>query len=306
MSVTYRITETNETSTSGDGGAPTSSERSYTVEAIGGRGNYTDASTQFFQYAKSNCASDPWGNPISNISLQENSESLGRLWEGTINWELPSASESAANDAYDAYEATGTSSGDNTSTGDSIRWYPYVSAFSIAGGTKHVAVSNYTRAYPINGVPINFGGGIGWNGEGFEGVDVPCAAINFEVTARTPEGFIGRFARFLDQILPYVGTVNAYKFYGCAPGTVRFDGITSGSLKQGTSSSGAKFSYWEMTFAFSAMPNEIANVDGVPVPKSGWEYMWHLADENGTIQATYVEGVFPQSDFKGLGIGGNF
>lgn len=307
MSVEYRITETNETTTRGNGGVPTGSERAYTVEAVGGPGNYKDASLAFFQWALSRHACDPWGNPIvdDGIELVENPDSLGWLWNGRIRWEFPSAVVASASDAY---EAQGDEAGDgSSSSSEPIQWYPFISSFSIAGGTKHMSASLGTRAYPINAQTApDFGGGIGWDGEGFEGVDVPCPAISFDVTARTPQGFVANFAAFLGRILSYVGTVNATNFYGCAPGTVLFNGITSGALRQGTSSTGQRFSYWEMTFNFSAMPNAIVNVDGHAVPKSGWEYLWNLADDKGNIKATYVETVFQSTDFRGLGLGGNF
>ena len=115
--------------------------------------------------------------------------------------------------------------------------------------------------------------------------------------------FIANVARFFERVLPYVGTVNASKFYGCLPGTVLFNGITSGALRSATSSAGVRFSYWEMNFSFSAMPNGVVRIDGVNVPKGGWEYLWNLADEQGRIQATYVETVFRATEFRNLGIG---
>lgn len=308
MAAEYRITPTNEITTRGDGGVPTESERAYTVEAVGEAGNYQEASLRFFQWALSHHACDPWGNPVAEggIELTENPDSVGRLWYGRIRWAFPTATEAAGADAFE--NAGGAENDDgNMSSSERVRWYPYVSSFSTAGGTAHLTSSFGTRAYPINGEVVDFGGGIGWNGDGFEGVDVPTPSITFEITARTPEGFLANFAKFLNKILPYVGTVNATKFYGCDPGTVLFNGITSGGLRQGTSSTtGQRFSYWEMTFHFSASPNGYANVDGHPIPKGGWEYLWSLSDDSGKIQATYVETVFRSTDFRGLGLGGNF
>ena len=300
QTTTYLITETNETTASGDGFIPTSSERSYTVEAKGAPGNTKDATQAFFRYAQAKPV-DPWGNPKAEngVELTESPDSCGRFWTGRIRWEFPSATSYAAtNEAYGGADPAS----DGSTQSEALRWYPFVSGFSIAGGTKHMTVSYNTRAYAINGTVVDFDGGIGWDGEGFEGCDVPCPAVNFEITARTPEGFIGNFATFLNKILPYVGTVNSDKFYGCDPGTVLFNGITSGSLKSGTSSTGSRFSYWEMTYSFSAMPNATINVDGVAVPKGGWEYMWHLVTDSGAIRATYVEQVMPYSVFKGLGL----
>lgn len=301
----YIITETNETTTRGEGGVPTETERRYTVEAKGDPGNYRDASLHFFQWVKSAHACDPWGNPIAEggIELTEHPDSLGRLWLGSVHWQFPTASVSVG---VEAAAAADPADGGLISDSETIQWYPFVSGFSMAGGTAHLTSSLGTRAYAINGEVVNFGGGIGWDGQGFEGVDVPTAAITFDVTARTPQGFIANVARFFERVLPYVGTVNASKFYGCLPGTVLFNGITSGALRSATSSAGVRFSYWEMNFSFSAMPNGVVRIDGVNVPKGGWEYLWNLADEQGRIQATYVETVFRATEFRNLGIGGNF
>lgn len=304
MATTYEITATREVSTSGRGGVPTSSTINFTVQAIGDPGNYKDASLAFFQYVLAHHSVDSWGNPIADdgVELVEEEDSLGRLWHGSVTHTFPSASASAASEAYESVDDPSGS----TSTSDSVNWYPFISSFTVAGGTKHVVQSYATRAFPVNGSVVNFNGGIGWDGEAFEGVDVPCPAIQFEVTARTPAGFLVRFASFLNKILPLVGTVNANRFYGCAPGTVLFNGITSGTLKTGTASNGEKFPYWEMNFSFSAMPTTTVNIGGVPVVKSGWEYLWHLVDDNGSIQASYLETVFTSSNFSALGIGGNY
>lgn len=302
--VTYEITETGDTKTSGSGGlAPASTEKTYTIQAVGGQGTTAGATTAFYAYAAQHTRDD-WNHPIAEggVQVSEIADSLGRLWDGSIRWELPTASSSAAAEAAEAASQSGT--GGSSSSSGALRWYPYVSGFCVSGGTKHVVCSLNTRAYAVNAPAVDFGGGIGWDGSGFEGVDVPCPAISFDITARTPEGFIGTFASFLNKILPFVGTVNSDYFWGCEPGTVLFNGITSGALKQATSSAGNSYNYWEMNFNFSAMPNAVVNIGGVAVPKGGWEYLWQLANEDGVIQSVYVEQVFPYMPFSKLGLGG--
>lgn len=306
MPVTYKITPTRQTSTSGRGGVPTSSTLGFTVEARGGTGNYKDAALAFHQYVLAHYAADAWGNPLADdgIELAEDEDSVGRLWRGSVRHQFPSATQTAAGEAFDATSDAGSGS---SSTGEGFSWFPFISSFTIAGGTKHVVQSYATRAYPVGGEVVNFNGGIGWDGSGFEGVDVPCPAIQFDVTARTPAGFLVRFAAFLNKVLPLVGTVNASRFYGCDPGTVLFNGITSGQLKKGTAADGTPFPYWEMNFSFSAMPSVSLNLGTATVIKSGWEYLWHLVDEEtGAIQASYIETVFKSSNFNDLGIGGNY
>ena len=305
MAATYLITETNEHATSGTGGVPTSSTQNFTIQAQGEPGNYKTASFAFHQYVLAHYAADSWGNPIEAIELVEDAENVGWLWRGSVRHAFPSANAYAGAESY--VGNGGDSSEGSSSSEGGVNWFPFISSFTIAGGTKHVVQSYATRAYPVAGQVVDFNGGIGWDGEGFEGVDIPCPAVNFDVTARTPAGFLANFARYLNRILPLVGTVNASKFYGCDPGTVLFNGITSGQLKTGTSSTtGERFSYWEMSFSFSAMPNAILNIGGQAVPKSGWEYLWPLVGDDGSILASYVETVFQSSDFGLLGLGGKF
>ena len=168
-----------------------------------------------------------------------------------------------------------------------------------------MSVSYNTRAYPINGVAPNFGGGIGWNGEDFDGVDVVSPTIVFEVTARTPAQVVSNFGEFLSRTVPYVGCVNNASFYGCAPGSILFNGVTSGTLRSRKTQSGANEPYWEMSYSFAASPNVTIDVQGVPVYKGGWEYLWALADaETGGIQAVYVEQVYQYANLADLGFGG--
>ena len=299
--VTYRVTAGSDSVTRGPGGAPTASERSFDVQAVSGRGNYYAASFLFFQYALARHACDPWGNPIAEngVELTEEEEGCQKIWRGHIRWEFPSANAAIGNDVA-GYSDGGDDSGEVTP----FSYAPYVSSFSVAGGTRHTNVSYYTRAYPINGPAPDFGGGIGWNGEGFDGVDVTSPTVTFEVTARTPAQLVTNFGSFLSSVVPYVGCVNNAPFYGCGAGTILFNGITSGSLKTRKTSLGTNEPYWEMSYSFAASPNVTIPVQGVAVYKGGWEYLWPLVDqENGVIQAVYVEQVYQYANLSELGFG---
>lgn len=299
--VTYRITAGSDSVTRGPGGAPTASERSFDVQAISGRGNYYAASFLFFQYALARHACDPWGNPIAEngVELTEEEEGLQKIWRGHIRWEFPSANAAIGNDVANYADET-----DESGEVTPFSYMPYVSSFACAGGTRHTNVSYATRAYPISGSAPNFGGGIGWNGEGFDGVDITSPAVTFEVTARTPAQLVMNFGAFISKVVPYVGCVNNAPFYGCSAGTVLFNGITSGTLKTRKTSLGTNAPYWEMSYSFAASPNVSFPVNGVVVNKGGWEYLWTLANENGGIQAVYVEQVYQYANLAELGFGG--
>lgn len=302
--VLYRVTSVDSATIRGSFGIPSESEREWTVEAVGQVGNYFAAAFVFFQFVSGSHPCDKWGNPIADggIELTEEQDSLSKLWRGRVRWSAPNANSSAGSEAAGEQASTDPSQPD-AETG-LFSYYPFVSSFATAGGTRHVDVSYATRAYPINGDAPNFGGGIGWNGEGFDGVDVVSPSIVFDVTARTPAGFVANFGNFLNKVVPYVGCVNSSTFYGCSPGTILFNGISSSALKSRTTSSGATDYYWEMTYSFAASPNVVLNIQGTAVPKGGWEYMWALGDENGGVQAVYVEQVYNVANLSMLGFGG--
>ena len=102
------------------------------------------------------------------------------------------------------------------------------------------------------------------------------------------------------------GKVNSGPFRGLAAGECLFLGA-SGS-QRGESD-------WEITFKFAGSPNKtnIQIGDLQPVPaKKGWEYLWvKYREEEDTAAsslvqrpvAAYVEKVYPEGDFSGLGIG---
>lgn len=299
--VTYRITSVDSASTRGSFGIPTESEREWTVEAVDQKGNYFAAAFVFFQFISSRHATDPWGNPVAEggIELREEPDSLSRLFRGRVRWEFPKATAGAGAEA--SGEPSGGDGGDS-GAGGAFSYVPYISSFSTAGGTRHVDVSYATRAYAINGTAPNFNGGIGWNGEGFDGVDVVCPSIVFDVTARTPAGFVANFANFLNKVVPFVGCVNNAPFYGCEAGTILFNGITSSSLKSRQTSLGTNDYYWEMTYSFAASPNVVLNVNGVAVQKLGWEYLWALGGEEA-VRAVYVEQVYQYANLSQLGFG---
>ena len=301
--VTYRITSVDSATTRGSFGIPTESEREWTVEAVDQKGNYFAAAFVFFQFISSRHPTDPWGNPVADggIELTEEAESLSRLFRGRTRWSFPTATAGAGSESSDA---TGGGGGDGggSGAGGPFSYVPFISSFSTAGGSRHVEVSHATRAYAITGTAPNFNHGIGWNGEGFDGVDIVSPSIVFDVTARTPAGFVANFAKFLNKVVPFVGCVNSKTFYGCEAGTILFNGITSSSLKSRQTSLGTNDYYWEMTYSFAASPNVTLNVNGVAVPKLGWEYIWALGGEE-SVRAVYVEQVYQYADLSQLGFG---
>ena len=99
------------------------------------------------------------------------------------------------------------------------------------------------------------------------------------------------------------GRVNAGVFKGFAAGEVLFLGASGSQRGQDD---------WEITFRFAASPNVSGLAVGpiTGITKRGWEYLWvryaDAEDQHVLVKqpiAAYVEKVYPDGDFSGLGIG---
>lgn len=63
--VYYRIERKNDVRTRGSSSKPTESERSFTIEAVGGRGSAAGADENFRAWLAANAPTDAFGNPIA-------------------------------------------------------------------------------------------------------------------------------------------------------------------------------------------------------------------------------------------------
>jgi len=177
--------------------------------------------------------------------------------------------------------------------------------FDTGGGTQHITqgletVGSYA---PPGKVPPNFRGAIGVTHDNVEGVDVTVPVYNFSETHYVATAQVT--GAYKAALFLLTGRVNGAAFRGFAAGEVLFLGA-SGS-KRGEDD-------WEISFRFAASPNvtgltvgDIQNID-----KKGWEYLWiRYADEEDDAAkvlvkkpiAAYVERVYEDGDFEGLGIG---
>jgi len=173
-------------------------------------------------------------------------------------------------------------------------------AFDTGGGTQHVTQSLSTVArYP--GTAPNFKGAIGVTGDAVEGADIVVPLYSFTETHYiAAEDVTGAYKAALFFL---TGRVNGAAFKGFAAGEVLFLGA-SGSQRGEDD--------WEITFRFSASPNAtgLSIGDIGSVDKKGWEYLWvryaDATDANVLVKrpfAVYVEQVYEDGDFSGLGIG---
>ena len=209
-----------------------------------------------------------------NLHLQRTAE---QIWEGSIRYGLRKRPE------------TGESS----------------FSFDTGGGTQHITQSLQTvnkYAPPAKTAP-DFKGAIGVTGDSVEGVDVTVPVYQFSETHYLATDLVT--GAYKAALFALTGRVNVAPFRGFAAGEVLFLGASG--AKRGEED-------WEITFRFAASPNAVDLVVGeiTGIDKKGWEYLWvrYQDAEDAAAKAlvkkpmaAYVERVYYDGDFSGLGIG---
>jgi hypothetical protein len=177
--------------------------------------------------------------------------------------------------------------------------------FNTGGGSETMYVSRSTvGTYSVAGLTApSFSGGINVTDDGPQGVDRVVPVYQFSETHTIPAANVT--GAYKAALFGLTGTVNNAAFKGFAAGEVLFLGARG--TKNGSGD-------WEINFSFNALPN-VANATFGPftgVNKKGWEYLWFLfeEEEDATAKrvvrkpvAAYVERIYPESNFAGLGIG---
>ena len=160
-----------------------------------------------------------------------------------------------------------------------------------------------------NYIPVpDFGGGIGYTDEGFEGCDVKRPGYQWSETHYFPFSFYTLAYRNL--LINMSKTVNSTAFRGFDAGQVFFEGGKGGLVTDINDETGQVDLYWKITFDFIAGSNVYLNVGASErFQKRAWDYFWVLrrktvsTDNDGnacTLQAphaAYVERVYPYVNF---------
>jgi len=178
-------------------------------------------------------------------------------------------------------------------------------SFDTGGGTQHVTQSLQTiqKYAPPGKTAPDFKGAVGVTHDNVEGVDIVSPVYNFSETHYINDDDVTE--AYKGKLFELTGKVNDDFFKGFIAGECLFMGA-SGS-KRGADD-------WEITFRFAASPNKTGLTVGdiTVAAKKGWEYLWvRYADaEDVTAKAivkvpvaAYVEKVYEEGDFSGLGIG---
>lgn len=138
--------------------------------------------------------------------------------------------------------------------------------FNTVGGTEHISHAISTvGSYPASGRPtIDFKNAIGVTRTEVRGTDVPARVYDFSETHYLSDLAVTQAYRL--SLFNMTPSFNAAPFRGFAAGECLYRG-TSGS-KRGED-------LWELTYHFSATPNQ-TNIDvgGIVVPnKLGWDFI---------------------------------
>jgi len=176
--------------------------------------------------------------------------------------------------------------------------------FDTGGGTQHITQSLQTKgSYPAPGFGApNFGGAIGVTHDDVEGVDITVPVYNFSETHYIDDALVTD--AYKGTLFFLTGKTNQAAFRNFAVGEVLFLGASG--TKRGKDD-------WEITFKFAASPN-VTNLQIGPITvasKRGWELLWvrYTDVEDSAAKmlvkqpvAAYVEQVYEEGDFSGLGI----
>lgn len=206
------------------------------------------------------------------------------------------------------WEATVRYGVNNTAGSSSESGETSVFTFETGGGSQNVkqSISTINSYAPSGETAANFKGSINVTDNGtsqeVSGVDIVIPVYNFSETHYIDDTTVD--SAYKGTIYSLTGKVNDDTFKGFPAGSLLFLGASG--TKRGAD-------YWELTFKFSASPNKtgltVGDITGIT--KKGWEYLWVSyetktdATAGRTVKvpaSVYIEKVYDEGDFSGLGI----
>jgi hypothetical protein len=196
-----------------------------------------------------------------------------------------------------AYEKTGA----EPETSDPLK---RARSFDTTGGTKHMTQADGERKYGTNAPDQQKA--IGVDSNGVNGVDVITPALQWQETYDVPAAYVT--SEWIRAVAGITGTTNSDAFRGFEAGEVLFVGCSGSHEWDDQKGHGP----WSLSFKFVASRNvtgeTIGSISGIE--KKGHEYLWvryEDAVEGSSLlkkpKAVYVNRVYKESSFAGLGIG---
>ena len=232
-----------------------------------------------------------WQYPGTNVQLRAESYSVSYLGDQAWHVEIQ-------------YEKVGA---DDENQADPLK---RSRSFDTSGGTQHITQALYETPYP-GGAPFQYNA-IGVDDNGVNGVDIVVPALSWTETYDVPHAYVT--SAYIKSVAGLTGTVNNAAFRTFAAGEVLFVGASGSQEWDDQKGNGP----WSLSFKFVASPNAggggtlpaitIGSISGIV--KKGHEYLWVRYEpsvDGSTLlkrpKHVYVDRVYREADFSGLGIG---
>lgn len=238
--------------------------------------------------------------PGTNVVLTAESYSISYLgddaWQVTINYEKEGADDEEKEDPLRRSRSFDTSGGQQHIT----------QGLAVGAGEA----LDFEGRFPSTAT--NQSGAIGVDGDNVAGVDIVVPALQWTETYDVPSQFVT--SQYIKSVAALTGTVNNAAFRTFAAGEVLFTGCSGTQEWDEDRGDGP----WNLSFKFVASPNvgngetlaplTIGSITGIS--KKGHDYLWVRYEPSVTgnaliklPKAVYVNKVYRDGDFTGLGIG---
>ena len=244
---------------------------------------------------------DACGNKPSEFTLEEESDSAGCAFTARVKFaSIPN---------------------EESTLGQDNPWW--IESFDTSGGSSHVTYGRDERWIAFDPdddeIPL-FGGGIGWNGESFDGCDIKTPALTF--TAKTRLKYALMRQDIAERFAMTTGMINDAPFCGFAKHCVQCVSVKGNVIFLPTVDAVLENEYgtpvqavepwYEFTCEFEVQPwVNITLPDKRWIRKNGYDYVWVLwktiDDEDTALtikvpKALYVNQVYPETDFNWFGL----
>jgi hypothetical protein len=183
-------------------------------------------------------------------------------------------------------------------------------SFDTTGGTQHITQALAETKYGTSAPDQK--GAIAVDDDRVGGVDIVVPALQWTETYDVPHKYVT--AAYIKSVAAVTGTTNSAAFRTFAKGEVLFIGCTGQQEWDSDRGDGP----WSLSYRFIASPNAgsgatapaitVGEITGIE--KKGHEYMWvryESAVDSSTVikkpKAVYVNRVYREGDFSGLGLG---
>jgi hypothetical protein len=244
----------------------------------------------------------------------------GAYWQypGVSGMQLMAESYSVSFLGDNAWQLTITYSKDGAE--DGTEPLKRARSFDTTGGTQHitqaaqgdivgvsgnaVTTASPERRFPPSAPMMN--GAIGVDSNGVNGVDIVSPQLQWQESYDVPNKYVT--SAYIRGLAGMTGTVNNASFRGFSAGEVLFLGCSGNQEWDDQKGRGP----WSLTYRFAASQNvtnkTIGDISGID--KKGHEYLWvryeDAVSSSSLIKkpkAVYVDKVYMDGDFSGLGIG---